>query len=212
MYSASTGTCGVLRRGHPQHPTVPPPSPPPLPKKESASIRKTMRSDSFAGLIIHGFTSSKSRSHLVYVADLARDQHRRGGRVVVAHPWNWNVLTTWPIQSVLTEAPFVCARQRKKGILTNCADTARLVGRSRCCQSPISQSLVQSSLANLFVSHEECLWNVSVQEDSVDSCDPPDVEEATALSSEEDDAIREWRQEFPEQTRHAISRIHARKD
>ena len=40
------------------------------------------------------------------------------------------------------------------------------------------------------------------------SCDPPDVEEATAFPSEEDDAIREWRQEFPEQTRRAISRIH----
>ena len=40
-------------------------------------------------------------------------------------------------------------------------------------------------------------------------CDPPDVEEATAFPSEEDDAIREeWEQEFPEQTRRAISRIH----
>ena len=30
-------------------------------------------------------------------ADLARDQHRRGGRVFLTFPWNWNVLTTWPI-------------------------------------------------------------------------------------------------------------------
>ena len=59
------------------------------------------------------------------------------------------------------------------------------------------------------VSHEVCLWNVSIQDDSAHSCDPPDVEEATAFPSEEDDAIREWRQEeFPEQTRRAISRIH----
>ena len=37
---------------------------------------------------------------------------------------------------------------------------------------------------------------------------PPDVEEATVFPSEEDSAIREWRQEFPEQKRRAISRIH----
>ena len=51
--------------------------------------------------------------------------------------------------------------------------------------------MVQSSLANVFVSHEVCLWNISIQEDSVNSCDPHDVEEATALPSEEDDAMRE---------------------
>ena len=62
--------------------------------------------------------------------------------------------------------------------------------------------------SHLSLSHEVCLWSVSVQEDSVDSCDPPDVEEATAFPSEEDDEIREWRQEFPEQPRRAISRIH----
>ena len=71
--------------------------------------------------------------------------------------------------------------KEKKGILTNCADTARLVGRSRCCKSLVFRRLVQSSLANLFVSHEVCLWNVSVQEDSVHSCDPLDDEEATAF-------------------------------
>ena len=87
---------------------------------------------------------------------MARDQHRRVGRVVLTFHWNWNVLTTWPIQVVLTEAPSLCAREGKKRILTTCADTARLVGRSRCCQSPISQRLVQSSLTNLFVSHEVC--------------------------------------------------------
>ena len=54
------------------------------------------------------------------------------------------------------------------------------------------------------------LWNISIQEDSVHSCDPADVEEATAFPSEEDNAIREWRQEFPEQTRRAISRIHTK--
>ena len=42
-------------------------------------------------------------------------------------PWTWNMLTTWPIQSVLNEAPFLCAREGNKGILTNCVDTARLV-------------------------------------------------------------------------------------
>ena len=31
---------------------------------------------------------------------------------------------------------------------------------SRCCKSLMSQRLVQSSLANLFVSHKVCLWNV----------------------------------------------------
>ena len=152
--------------------------------------------------------NKKSRSLLAYVADLARDQHRRGGRVFMTFPWNSNVLTTWPIQSLFAEAPFLCIRERKKGILTNCADTARLTGRSRCCQSPFAQRLVQSSLANVFVSHEVCLWNISIQEDSVQNYDPPDVEEATVVPSEEDNAIREWRQEFPEQTRRAISRIH----
>ena len=116
--------------------------------------------------------NKKSQSLLAYAADLARDQHRRGGRVFLTFPWNWNVLTTWPLQSALTEAPFLCARERKTGILTNCVDTARLVDRSRCCKSLVSQRLVQSSLANLFVSHEVCLWNVSIQEDSVRSCHP----------------------------------------
>ena len=52
----------------------------------------------------------KSRSHVASVADLDRDQHRHGGRVVVTFPWTWHVLATWPIQSVLTEAPFfVCS-------------------------------------------------------------------------------------------------------
>ena len=72
----------------------------------------------------------------------------------------------------------------------------------------MSQHLVQASLANLFVSHEACLWNVSIQEDSVQSCDPLDDEEATAFPSEEDEAMREWTQEFLEQTRRAIIRIH----
>ena len=72
--------------------------------------------------------SKKSQSLLAYVSDSARDQHRRGGRVFLTFPWKWNVLTTWPIQSVISEAPFLCAREGKKGILTNCADTARLVG------------------------------------------------------------------------------------
>ena len=68
----------------------------------------------------------KSQSLLAYVADLARDHHRRGGRVFLTSPWNWHALTTWPIQSVLNGAPFLCAREGKKGILTNCVDTARL--------------------------------------------------------------------------------------
>ena len=117
------------------------------------------------------------------------------------------MLTTWPIQSVINEAPFLCAREGKKGILTNCVDT-RLVGWSRCCKSLVSRRLVQSSLANLFVSHEVCLWNFSIQEDSVCSCNPLDDEEATASPSEEDEAMREWRQEFPEQLRRVIVRIH----
>ena len=118
------------------------------------------------------------------------------------------MLTTWPIQSVLNEAPFLCAREGKKRILTNCVDTARLVGRSRCCKSLVSQRLVQSSLANLFVSHEVCLWSVSIQEDSVRSCHPLEDEEATAFPSEEKEAMREWSQEFPEKMKRAISRIH----
>ena len=132
----------------------------------------------------------------------------RGGRVFLTFPWNWNVLTTWPIQSVLDEAPFLFAREGKRCILTNCVDTARLVGRSRCCKSLMSQRLVQSSLANMFVSHEVYLWNVSIQEDSVYSCYPLDDDEATAFPSEADEAMREWRQKFPEQTRRAIIRIH----
>ena len=152
--------------------------------------------------------SKKSQSLLAYVADLARDQHRRGGRVFLTFPWKWNVLTTWPIQSVISEAPLLFAREKKRGILTNCVDTARLIGRSRCCKSLMSQRLVQSSLANMFVSHEVYLWNVSIQEDSVYSCYPLDDEEATAFPSEEDEAMREWRQEFLEQTRRAIIRIH----
>ena len=95
--------------------------------------------------------NKKSQSLLAYVSDLARDQHRRGGKVFLAFPWNWNVLTTSPIQSLISEAPFLCAREGKKRILTNCVDTDRLVGRSRCCKSLVSQRLVQSSLANLFV-------------------------------------------------------------
>ena len=51
--------------------------------------------------------NKKSQSLLAYVADLARDQHRRGGRVFLTFPWKWNVLTTWPIQSVISEAPFL---------------------------------------------------------------------------------------------------------
>ena len=71
--------------------------------------------------------NKKSQSLLAYVADLARDQHRRGGRVFLTFPW--------PIQSVINEAPFLFAREKKRGILTNCVDTARLIGRSRCCKS-----------------------------------------------------------------------------
>ena len=71
--------------------------------------------------------NKKSQSLLAYVAELARDQHRLGGRVFLTLPWNWNVLTTWPIQSVIDEAPLFCAREGRKRILTNCADTARLV-------------------------------------------------------------------------------------
>ena len=118
------------------------------------------------------------------------------------------MLTTWPIQSVISEAPFLLARERSRGILTNCVDTARLVGRSRCGKSLTSQRVVQSSLANLFVSPEVCLWSASVQEDSVDSCDSSDPDRGTAFPLEEDDVIREWRQEFPEQTKRAIIRIH----
>ena len=127
--------------------------------------------------------NKKSQSLRAYVADLARDQHRRGGRVFLTFPWKWNVLTTWPIQSVISEAPFLFARERKRGILTNCVDTARLVGRSRCCKSLMSQRLV----------HEVYLWNVSIQEDSVYSCYTIDDEEATAFPSEADEAMREWR-------------------
>ena len=56
----------------------------------------------------------KSQSLLAYVADLARDQHRRCGKVFLTLPWNWNELTTWPSQSVLNESPFLCARERKE--------------------------------------------------------------------------------------------------
>ena len=58
------------------------------------------------------------------------------------------------------------------------------------------------------MSHEVCLWNVAIQEDSLHSCDPLDVEEATAFPSEEDEAMREWRQEMSEQMRRAVSRMY----
>ena len=150
----------------------------------------------------------KKSQSLACVADLARDQHRRGGSVFLTFPWNWNVLTTLPIQSLINETPFLCAREGKKGIQTNCVDTARLVGGSRCCKSIVSQRLVQSSLTNLFVSHEVCLWNVSIQEDSVHNCDHLDDEVSTAFPSEEDEAMRVRRQELPEQLRRVIVRIH----
>ena len=111
------------------------------------------RTSSATGQTCHSLRSNKvrwscgkikSRSLLAHVADLARDQHRGGGRVVLAFPWTWNMLTTWRIQSVHTEAPFLCAREVRKEILSKCADAARLVGRSRCCKSPISLRLVQS--------------------------------------------------------------------
>ena len=54
-------------------------------------------------LVVH----KKSQSQAY--ADLARDQHRRGGRVFLTFPWKWNVLTTWPIQSVISEAPLLVA-------------------------------------------------------------------------------------------------------
>ena len=56
----------------------------------------------------------KSQSLLAYVADLAHDQHRRGGSVFLTFRWNWNVLTTWPIQSVFNEDPILCAREGRK--------------------------------------------------------------------------------------------------
>ena len=55
------------------------------------------------------------------------------------------------LQSVLTETPFLCAREGKTGIQTNCVDTARLFGRSRCCKSLASQRLVQ------FLTSQTCL-------------------------------------------------------
>ena len=101
--------------------------------------------------------NKKSQSLLAYVTDLARDLHRRGGRVFLTFPWNLNVLTTWPIQSVKCEAPFLSAREGKKGILTNCVDTTRLVCRSRCCKSLVSLCLVQSSLAKICLSPMRCV-------------------------------------------------------
>ena len=144
--------------------------------------------------------NKKPQSLLAYVADLARDQHRRGGRVFLTFPWNWKVLTTCPTQSVINEAPLVCAREGKKGILTNCADTARLVGRSRCCKSLVSRRLVQSSLANLFLSHEVCVCGTFQLRKT--RCT---VAIFSTMKSEE---MREWRQEFPEQLRRVIVRIH----
>ena len=116
------------------------------------------------------FRYDRSRSHLALMSDLARGQDRHSGRVVLLFPWSWNVLATWPIQSVLTESPFLCARERTKGIVTNCADTARLVGRSHCCRFPISRRSMEPSLANLFVSHDVLLRRVSLRE-NLDSCD-----------------------------------------
>ena len=53
--------------------------------------------------------NNKSQSLLPYVADLGREQHRRGGRLVLTFPWKCNILKTWALQSVPTEAPFLCA-------------------------------------------------------------------------------------------------------
>ena len=52
--------------------------------------------------------NEKSRSLLAYVADLARDQHRRVCRVVLFRGPEKNV-ETCSIESVLTESPLVCS-------------------------------------------------------------------------------------------------------
>ena len=67
--------------------------------------------------------------------------------------------------------------------------------------TPLVWLVGPSLLASWLVSREVCQWNISSQQESVHTCDPPDVEEATAFPSQEDDAIREWRQELPQQTR-----------
>ena len=59
--------------------------------------------------------NKKSQSLLAFIANLVRDQHRLGGRVFLTFPWNWNVLTTWPVQSVINEAlSCVLVKERKE--------------------------------------------------------------------------------------------------
>ena len=88
--------------------------------------------------------------------------------------------------------PFLCAREGNKGILTNCADTSRVVA--------------SLPFLNVWCSPQSSVEHFN-QEDSAHSCDPSDVEEAPSFPSEAYDALREWRQEVPEQTIRAISRI-----
>ena len=123
-------------------------------------------------------------------------------------PWDWNVLTTWPIQSVINEAPFLCAREGKKGILTNCADTS--IGWS---VSLLQVSRVSTSGAALTCKPVLCPMRCvsgtfQVRKTRCTVAILSTMKRLQPFPSEEDEATREWRQEFPDQARRAISRIH----
>ena len=54
--------------------------------KWRAKLEECLETD-YSGVLV--VQNKKSQSLLAYVADLARDQHRRGGRVFLTFPWKW---------------------------------------------------------------------------------------------------------------------------
>ena len=76
----NTGTCGVLRGSLQDFSSSSTPrraSPKKYYNKDSASIRRTVQSDSFASLITHGFTRSDQRSEETVVRDIRNTAEQR---------------------------------------------------------------------------------------------------------------------------------------
>ena len=103
----STGTCGVLREVCRTSSTPRRAPPPKKYNKDRVSIRKTVRSDSFAGLITHGFTRSDQRSEERIVNDIMNTAEQRpnttvAGRLATlfnkaSHNVSWST-SSWQIR------------------------------------------------------------------------------------------------------------------
>ena len=99
----------------------------------------------------------------------------------------------------------LCACDGRKGVLTNCADTASLVRRSRCCKLPDSRRLTQSSPRKTVVCPVKC---------SCGACESRETPWTVAIlrtSMKRQQLFRQKRMtwfangdDFPEQTRRAI--------